>query len=38
MTKHGEKLSHLTVEEVTERLQEESDGKALKRLVVQESI
>lgn len=33
MTKHGEKLPHLTVDEVTERLQEESDGKAIKRLV-----
>jgi transposase len=33
MTKHGDKLSHLTIEEVTERLREESDGKAIKRLV-----
>jgi transposase len=33
MTKHGEKLSDLTIEEVTERLNEESDGKAIKRLV-----
>ncbi len=33
MTKHGDKLSDLTIEEVTERLREESDGKAIKRLV-----
>ena len=33
MTKHGDKLSDLTIEEVTERLNEESDGKAIKRLV-----
>jgi len=33
MTEHGGKLSHLTVEEVTERLNNESDGKAVKRLV-----
>lgn len=34
MTKHGDKLSNLPVEEVTARLKEESDGKAIKRLVV----
>jgi transposase len=33
MTKHGDKLSDLTIEEVTERLNDESDGKAIKRLV-----
>mgnify|MGYP000206366959 CR=1 FL=1 len=33
MTKHGDKLSDLTIDDVTERLQEESDGKAIKRLV-----
>lgn len=33
MTDHGEKLSSLTTEKVTERLAEESDGKAVKRLV-----
>ena len=33
MTRHGEKLSDLTIEEVTERLANESDGKAIKRLV-----
>ena len=33
MTEHGGKLSHLSVEEVTKRLAEESDGKAIKRLV-----
>ncbi|MFW5956473.1 MAG: IS630 family transposase [Halorhabdus sp.] len=33
MTKHGDKLSSLTVDEITERLNEESDGKAIKRLV-----
>jgi transposase len=33
MTEHGTKLPELTIEEVTERLVEESDGKAIKRLV-----
>ena len=33
MTRHGSKLSTLTAEEVTERLREETDGKAIKRLV-----
>lgn len=33
MTEHGGKLSHLSVEEITNRLAEESDGKAIKRLV-----
>lgn len=33
MTEHGGKLSHLTIEEVTYRLSEESDSKAIKRLV-----
>jgi transposase len=33
MTKHGDKLSDLTIDEVTGRLNEESDGKAIKRLV-----
>lgn len=33
MTKHGDKLSHLSIEEVTERLNEESNSKAIKRLV-----
>ena len=33
MTKHGDKLSDLTIQEVTERLNEESNGKAIKRLV-----
>ena len=33
MAKHGEKLPNLTIDEVTERLAEESDGKAIKRLV-----
>ena len=33
MTKHGDKLSDLTIDEVNERLDEESDGKAIKRLV-----
>jgi len=33
MTKHGDKLSDLTIDEVTELLNEESDGKAIKRLV-----
>lgn len=33
MTEHGEKLSDITAEEVIERLQYESDGKAIKRLV-----
>lgn len=33
MTKHGDKLSDFAAEEVTQRLNEESDGKAIKRLV-----
>lgn len=33
MTEHGEKLSGIAPEDVTERLQEESDTKAVKRLV-----
>jgi transposase len=33
MTKHGDKLSDLTVDEITARLNDESDGKAIKRLV-----
>lgn len=33
MTGHGEKLSTLTPSSVTERLSEETDGKAIKRLV-----
>ena len=33
MTKHGDKLSDLTIEKVTKRLNDESDGKAIKRLV-----
>lgn len=33
MTDHGDKLPELTTEEVTERLRQESDGTAVKRLV-----
>ena len=33
MTRHGEKLADLTIDEITEKLSEESDGKAIKRLV-----
>lgn len=33
MTGHGEKLSAITPEEVVQRLQDESDSKAIKRLV-----
>lgn len=33
MTDHGDKLPELTTEEVTERLCQEIDGKAVKRLV-----
>lgn len=33
MTDHGEKLSEITPEDVIERLQDESDSKAIKRLV-----
>ena len=33
MTEHGTKLSELTLDELTERLADETDGKAVKRLV-----
>jgi len=37
MTKHGTKISGITVEQVREQLAKETDPKAIKRLVVSES-